>query len=62
MLTKLTVRNFKLFSEVEIELARRVVFIGPNNSGKTSALQAIALWNVGVKRWLEKRNSGNIPP
>lgn len=62
MLTKLTVRNFKVFSEVEIELARRVVFIGPNNSGKTSALQAIALWNVGVKRWLEKRNSGNIPP
>jgi len=61
MLTKLTLRNFKLFSEVEIDLAERVVFIGPNNSGKTSALQAIALWDVGVKRWLEKRGSENIP-
>ena len=61
MLTKLTLVNFKVFSEVEIELAQRVVFIGPNNSGKTSALQAIALWDVGVKRWLEKRGSENIP-
>ena len=61
MLTKLTVRNFKVFSEVEIDLAQRVVFIGPNNSGKTSALQAIALWDVGVKRWLEKRGSSDIP-
>jgi len=60
MLTKLTLRNFKLFSEVEVDLSERVVFIGPNNSGKTSALQAIALWDVGVKRWLEKRGSDNI--
>jgi len=61
MLTKLTLRNFKVFSEVEIDLAQRVVFIGPNNSGKTSALQAIAMWDVGVKRWLEKRGSNTLP-
>jgi ABC-type taurine transport system ATPase subunit len=61
MLTKLVLKNFKVFSEVEIDLAKRVVFIGPNNSGKTSALQAIALWDVGVKRWLERRGSDNIP-
>jgi len=61
MLTKLVVKNFKMFTEAEIELADRVVFIGPNNSGKTTALQAIALWDVGVKRWLEKRGSENIP-
>ena len=61
MLTKLVIKNFKMFTEAEIELADRVVFIGPNNSGKTSALQAIALWDVGVKRWLEKRGSENIP-
>lgn len=61
MLTKLTLRNFKLFTEAEIELGERVVFIGPNNSGKTSALQAIALWDVGVKRWLEKRRGDKIP-
>ena len=61
MLTKLTIRNFKLFGEVEIELAQRVVLVGPNNSGKTSALQALALWNAGVRRWLEKRGAGNVP-
>jgi ABC-type taurine transport system ATPase subunit len=61
MLTKLTIRGFKLFDEVEIELAERVVFVGPNNSGKTSALQALALWDIGVKRWIEKRGSGTVP-
>lgn len=61
MLTRLTIRNFKLFENVEIELGERVVFIGPNNAGKTSALQALALWDVGAKRWLEKRGSGAVP-
>ncbi len=61
MLTKLNLRNFKLFDDVEIELAARVVFVGPNNSGKTSALQALALWNAGVRRWVEKRGAGNVP-
>lgn len=58
MLTKLSVSNFKLFDRVDIDLAERVVFVGPNNSGKTSALQALALWNVGVRRWVEKRGGG----
>lgn len=61
MLTKLTIRHFKLFTDVEIELGERVIFIGPNNSGKTSALQALALWDIGVKRWLERRGSGTVP-
>lgn len=59
MLTKLTIRNFKLFDEVGIELGRRVVLVGPNNTGKTSTLQALALWEIGAKRWLERRRSGN---
>lgn len=57
MLTKLIIRNFKLLDDVEIELGNPVVFIGPNNSGKTTALQALALWDVGVRRWNEKRDS-----
>lgn len=61
MLTKLTIRNFKLFDAVEIELGERVVFIGPNNAGKTSALQALALWDIGVKRWIEKRGGEPAP-
>ena len=61
MLTKLTIRNFKVFDEVEIELGDRVVFIGPNNAGKTSALQALALWDVGVKSWIEKHSGERAP-
>ena len=61
MLTKLTIRNFKRFGEVEVELGNPVVFIGPNNSGKTSAMQALALWDVGLKRWNEKRAGKNTP-
>lgn len=55
MLTKLKIRNFKRFTDVDIELGSPVVLIGPNNSGKTAALQALALWDIGVKRWNEKR-------
>ena len=53
MLTKLICRNFKRFGEIEVELGNPVVFIGPNNSGKTTALQALALWEIGLKRWNE---------
>lgn len=61
MLTKLICRNFKCFGEVEIELGETVVFIGPNNSGKTTALQALALWEIGLKRWNEQRRGRPNP-
>ena len=61
MLTKLTIRNFKRFGEVEVELGSPVVFVGPNNSGKTSALQALALWDIGLKRWNERRSGRETP-
>lgn len=61
MLTKLICRNFKNFGEVEIELGNSVVFIGPNNSGKTTALQALALWEIGLKRWNENREGRTNP-
>lgn len=61
MLTKLICRNFKCFGEVEIDLGNPVVFIGPNNSGKTTALQALALWDIGLKRWNEKRKGQTNP-
>ena len=55
MLTKLTIKNFKRFDKAEIDLGKSVVLIGPNNSGKTTALQALALWELGLRRWTEKR-------
>lgn len=61
MLTKLICRNFKRFGEIEVELGNPVVFIGPNNSGKTTALQALALWEIGLRRWNEKRKGITNP-
>jgi energy-coupling factor transporter ATP-binding protein EcfA2 len=61
MLTKIKLRNFKRFGNVEVDLGNPVVFIGPNNSGKTSALQALALWQVGLSRWNEKRKGKGLP-
>ena len=49
MLTKLTIRNFKRFGEVEVELGNPVVFVGPNNSGRTPAMQALAFWDMDIK-------------
>jgi ABC-type hemin transport system ATPase subunit len=54
MLTRLQVRNFKKLM-MDVELGRSVVFIGPNNSGKTTALQALTLWELGLHQWLAKR-------
>ena len=54
MLTKLTVRNFKQFEDVTVELDNVVVFVGPNDSGKTMALQALSLWELGLRRWRER--------
>jgi ABC-type taurine transport system ATPase subunit len=61
MLTKLKLRNFKRFEAAEIDLGKSVVFIGPNNSGKTTALQSLALWDVGLRSWLVKRGGKASP-
>ena len=61
MLTRLIVRNFKQLTEIDIPLSQPVVFIGPNNSGKTTALQALALWDLGVKAWSSKRSADDKP-
>ncbi len=55
-MTNLKINNFKGFEAVDIELGSPAVFIGPNNSGKTSAMQALALWDIGLRRWNEKRS------
>jgi AAA15 family ATPase/GTPase len=46
------IKNFKSFGdEIEVKLDQPSVLIGPNNAGKTSVLQALALWSFGVKSW-----------
>ena len=55
MLTHIHIKNFKRFDDASFDLGQAVVLIGPNNSGKTTALQALALWDAGLRRWNEKR-------
>ncbi|MGA2869264.1 MAG: AAA family ATPase [Verrucomicrobiota bacterium] len=62
MLTRLRIKNFKRFPDADIELGQAVVFIGQNNSGKTTALQALALWDVGLRKWNEEYKGKVVPP
>jgi len=59
MLTKIIIQNFKGLPDSEIELGQTTVFVGPNNSGKTTALQALSLWEIGLHAWMSKRLSGS---
>ncbi len=61
MLTRIQIKNFRKLKVVDLELGKSVVLIGPNNSGKTAALQALALWNIGLKQWIEKRGEKVSP-
>lgn len=50
------IENFKTFGQtIHIDLAHPAVLIGPNNAGKTSVIQALALWNRGIRAWYEKK-------
>ena len=54
MLISISVRNFKQFEDITVDLDDVVVFVGPNDSGKTTALQALSLWELGLRRWCER--------
>ena len=52
--------NFKRFGERQrIELDHPAVLIGPNNCGKTSAIQALALWSQAVRTWYDARKNSS---
>lgn len=56
LLHYLEIENFKTFgSRQRIELDHPATLIGPNNCGKTTAIQAIALWSQAVQAWLSKK-------
>lgn len=50
MLERITLKNFKLHASTEIDAAPITVFIGPNNSGKSSIFQAILCLRQAVGR------------
>ena len=59
MLTSISLRNFKQFEEITVALDDVVVFVGPNDSGKTTALQALSLWDLGLRRWRDRWGMGS---
>ena len=61
LLHYLEIQNFKRFGDKQrIELDHPAVLIGPNNCGKTTSIQAIALWSQAVKTWHDTK--GKAPP
>lgn len=51
MLTRVLLKNFKLHAETEIQFAPITVFIGPNNSGKSSVFQALLALRQAADRY-----------
>ena len=67
MIRKVIVNNFKKFEQQEFDIPDHLVIAGPNNSGKTSLLQAIATWSEIAFQWSEnnpdlvREDDGNYP-
>jgi hypothetical protein len=51
MIKKVIIRRFKRFKETSFEFPGHVVIAGPNNTGKTTALQAISAWSFSLNQW-----------
>ncbi|MAE70843.1 MAG: hypothetical protein CME06_10285 [Gemmatimonadetes bacterium] len=58
MIRKVILRRFKRFEEVAFDIPGHVVLAGPNNTGKTTLLQALASWNLALTHW-KKLNDYN---
>lgn len=56
MIRKVLLKGFKRFAEEEFTLPGHVVLAGPNNTGKTTLLQAVAAWELGFRKWRELAN------
>lgn len=59
MITKITTHYFKRFETQEFSLEPLTLLAGPNNSGKSTLLQAAMVWNLGLQKWWEKKGPGS---
>lgn len=59
MITKITTQYFKRFKTQEFPLEPLTVLAGPNNSGKSTLLQAAMVWNLGMQKWWDKKGPGS---
>lgn len=51
MIRRVLIEGFKRFERAEFVLPGHLVVAGPNNTGKTTLLQAIAAWSLALRRW-----------
>lgn len=58
MITKLTLRNFKSIKEQTYEFALFDLLVGRNNSGKSTILQALAIWQFCIEEFRRAKRSG----
>jgi hypothetical protein len=59
MITKLTLRNFKSVKEQTYEFTQFDLLVGRNNSGKSTVLQALAIWQFCVDEFHRSKRSGS---
>lgn len=59
MITKLTLRNFKSVGKQTYEFTDFDLLIGRNNSGKSTVLQALAIWQFCVDEFHRAKRSGS---
>ena len=52
MIEKVRVTYFKKYESEEFDISGNVVLAGPNNSGKSTVLQAVAVWNLARQKWI----------
>jgi len=60
MITNITIKNFKKFEVISFPLSQSVVLIGPNNSGKSTVFQALCLWEIGVKNYIQAAKKNDL--
>ncbi len=58
MITTLTLRNFKSIEEQTYEFAQFDLLVGRNNSGKSTILQALAIWQFCVDEFRRIKRRG----
>jgi len=59
MITKVTTEYFKQFKKQEFPLDAFSLLAGPNNSGKSTLMQAVMVWKLAMQRWIEKKGPGS---
>jgi AAA15 family ATPase/GTPase len=58
LIRRVHIENFKRWETLDAELKPLDCLVGPNNSGKTTLLQALALFDFGVHHCLSGKNGG----